>query len=103
MKPVRRRQAAERDIGVAINYYLSQTSAETANKYIDSLERAIAQIRKQPEIGSLRYSHELNISDLRTWPVKNFPYLIFYMNLPDHVAVFRVLHSRSDIPDWLQK
>ncbi|RVH02752.1 type II toxin-antitoxin system RelE/ParE family toxin, partial [Sinorhizobium meliloti] len=32
-----------------------------------------------------------------------YPYLIFYRDQPDHVDVWRVLHAKRDIPQWMQE
>ena len=52
--------------------------------------------------------HELGVADrhaegegalLRTL----VPYLVFYVERPDHIDVWRVLHSQRDIPAWMQE
>jgi toxin ParE1/3/4 len=37
------------------------------------------------------------------WPVRRFPYLIFYLETEDRVDVWRPLHNRRDIPASLQR
>jgi toxin ParE1/3/4 len=32
-----------------------------------------------------------------------YPYLLFFMELDDHIDVWRVLHGKRDIPVWLAK
>lgn len=34
--------------------------------------------------------------------VDGFPYLVFYVEQPGHLDVWRVLHARRDIPSWLR-
>lgn len=46
--------------------------------------------------------HELNLPDLRSWALSRYPYLIFHIERPDHIDVWRVLHSKRDIPAWMQ-
>jgi hypothetical protein len=36
------------------------------------------------------------------WPIRRFPYLIFYIEQPDALDVWRVLHGQRDIPAWIQ-
>jgi toxin ParE1/3/4 len=48
--------------------------------------------------GSSRFSYELGIPELRARNTSRFPYLIFYVAYSEHVDVWRVLHSRRDIP-----
>lgn len=100
MKPLVRREQADLDVQAAINWYLS-SSAEQVLPLIDALEQAYRHVEDRPGTGSTRYAHELNIPGLRFWPCKRFPYLVFYMELADHIEVWRVLHGRRDLPPTL--
>ena len=103
MKPklVIPRVQAELDIQEALNFYLEEAGAETALSFIGALEIATAHIGRHPAAGSPRYAHELSLPGLRHWPVKKFPYLLFYIEQPQHVDVWRLLHSERDIPAWM--
>ncbi|MBU6440076.1 MAG: type II toxin-antitoxin system RelE/ParE family toxin [Betaproteobacteria bacterium] len=50
-----------------------------------------------------RYAHELNLPGLRSWSLTRYPYLVFYVEQPDHVDVWRVLHGQRDISAWLHE
>jgi toxin ParE1/3/4 len=50
----------------------------------------------------MRYGHELDLPGLRSWALSRYPYLVSYVERPDHVDVWRVLHSQRDIPAWMQ-
>lgn len=102
MKPVVPRAQADRDIGEAIAYYLSEDSEQTALGFVDALEKAFAHLSRHPATGSPRYAHELSLPDLRFWPVSHYPYLIFYVERHDHIDVWRVLHGQRDIPAWMR-
>jgi toxin ParE1/3/4 len=39
---------------------------------------------------------------LRTWPLKRYPYSVFYVEQDNHIDVWRVLNSHRDIPLWLR-
>ena len=101
LKPVVPRKRAESDIDNAFSFYLKESGADIAVAFVNALEQAVAHISRQPSAGSPRYAHELDLPSLRTWPLKNFPYLIFYMELPTHIDVWRILHSHTDIPEWM--
>jgi len=45
-----------------------------------------------------RYGHELGLAGLRAWPLSHYPFLVFYLERDDLVDVWRVLHTRRDIP-----
>lgn len=101
-KPVVLRAIAARDVDAIITFYLSEGEAQAAAGFVDALERAFAVIGEQPAAGSQRYSHELDIPGLRSWPLHDYPHLVFYLEREDHVDVWRILHGQRDIPVWLQ-
>ncbi len=98
---VLRRRQAQQDVDQAVVWYLEQQSARAALGFVDALEQAIAHISEHPAAGSQRYALELNLPDLRAWPLKTYPYLIFYVVTADSIDIWRVLHNRRDIPAWL--
>ena len=71
--------------------------------FVDALEKAYGQIGRNPGTGSPRYAHELNLPGLRAWPLTRYPHLVFYVEHPDHIDVWRVLHGKQDIPTWTQE
>jgi toxin ParE1/3/4 len=101
VKPVIPRARANRDVDEAITWYLEENAAQAALGLIDALEQAYGHITRHPATGSTRYSLELNLPGLRSWPLKKYPYLVFYVERADSIDVWRVLHSQRDIPAWL--
>ena len=101
MKPLVRHERADKDVLEAVEYYL-QNAPEVTLAFIDVLEQTYRNIQHRPGAGSPRYAHELNLPDLRSWPLVNFPYLVFYMEQPEHIDVWRILHAQRDIPTWMQ-
>lgn len=102
-KPVVARVLAQQDVDAAIAYYLDQDAQQAALGFIDALQQAYAHISRHPGSASSRYAHELGIPGLYSWPLKNFPYLVFYVECDDHIDIWRVLHSMKDIPSRLQE
>lgn len=100
MKLLQRRRVADREIAEAVAHYFAESPA-IALRFVDALEQALRHIRKHPATGSPRYAHELDIPGLRCWPLKRFPYLVFYCEHADAIDIWRVLHGRRDIPAWL--
>ena len=100
-KPFVARERADADVEAAIDYCLGEDAVQAAMGFIDSLERAYAQIGSCPAIGSGRYAHELNLPGLRFWKLTPYPYLIFYVEREDSIDIWRVLHGQRDIPAWL--
>lgn len=100
-KPVVLRAKAANDTDEAITYYLEAASKRVAAGFIQELEQAYTQISRHPNIGSARYAYELNLPGLRTWPLGRYPYLIFYIETPSEIDVWRILHQQRSIPSWL--
>ena len=100
-KPVTLRAVASRDIDEIVEHYLREAGSEVAFGFIDALEQACAHLAGHPATGSLHHAHELNLPGLRYWPLERYPYCIFYIDRVDFVDVWRVLHTRRDIPSWL--
>lgn len=101
-KPVVPRERADRDIEEAVDHYSSTAGARAAVGFIDALEAAFRHIASHPATGSPRYAHELDLAGLRCWPLKRYPYLIFYVEQESLIDVWRVLHGMRDMPAWLQ-
>ena len=96
------REGANRDVEEAVAYYLREASAQAALGFIDALEHAYAHVGRHPATGSPRYAHELNLPGLRAWPLRRYPHIVFYVERPDCIDVWRVLHGQRDIPAWMQ-
>jgi toxin ParE1/3/4 len=102
-KPVLPRALALRDVDDAIGYYLKEGAAEAAIGFIDALEQAYAYLSRHPGAGSPRYAHELSLPGLRSWSLLRYPYWVFYIEHPNHIDIWRVLHTHRDIPVWMQE
>jgi toxin ParE1/3/4 len=102
-KPIIPREMALRDIDDAISHYLSENAEQAALDFIDQLEQSYSHISKYPATGSPRYAHELNLPSLQFWLVKKHSHLIFYIEHPEHIDVWRVLHGERDIPVLMQE
>lgn len=101
-KPVVPRELANRDADEAIAWYLNEGAEQAALDFIAALEKAYGDIGRHPASGSSRHAHELNLPGLRSWSLTKFPYLFFYVENPDHMDVWRVLHGERDIPAWMK-
>lgn len=100
-KAVIPRALAIRDVEAAIDYYLKEGSGKVAFAFVESLRQGYAHIGRHPSGGSTRLSHELNLPGLRSWPLQDYPYIIFYVEREECIDVWRVLHGQRDIPAWL--
>ncbi len=102
-KPVIPRVLANRDVDEAIKHCLDQDAEAAALGFIDALEQACAHIGRHAATGSPRYAHELNLPGLRFWPLTRYPHRVFYIEMDDHIDVWRVLHGERDIPVWMHQ
>jgi len=102
-KPVVPREQANRNIDEATASYPSANAEQAALGFIDAVEQAYAHISHHPATGSPRYAHELNLPRLRCWPLARDPHLVFYVERPDHIDVWRVLHGQLEIPAWMRE
>jgi toxin ParE1/3/4 len=102
VKPVVPRERANKDVDDAVGYYLKEQAEHAALGLVDAVEDAYILLSQHPAIGTSRYAHELDIPGLRSWSLPRFPYVVFYIEHDDHIDVWRVLHTRRDIPALMQ-
>jgi toxin ParE1/3/4 len=102
-RQVVQRELAQQDIDEAIAHYQAEGGAPLALRFIDALQQAFRRLGAHPSVGSLRYAYELSLEDLRAWPLRRFPFVVFYRVQPDRIDVRRVLHAQRDIPAWMQE
>lgn len=101
-KPIVLRDKAVSDVEEAVAYYAREAGGKVTLGFINALEQAYGHIARYPASGSPRLAHELDLPGLRSWPLRRYPYLLFYVDLDEHIDVWRVLHGARDIPDWLR-
>lgn len=92
------RLAARRDIRAAAIRYRQDGGPGVAERFVAAVEQAVAHLVHHPEAGSPAWQDRLQRSGLRAWPVKGFPYLIFYRLRGRQPDILRVLHTARDIP-----
>lgn len=100
-KPVIPSRRAILDVLEAAGYYEAEAGEAVADRFIAAVHAAFEAIGRVPGIGSPRYAHELGLPELRSWRLKGYPYLVFYIEHEDALDVIRVLHGARDIPATL--
>lgn len=103
MKAIIPRAQAQRDIHDIVDYYRQEAGAAIAIGFVDELQAVLNLIAAHPASGSLRYSYELALPDLRCHRLSRYPYLVFYIDQADHIDMWRVLHAKRDIPAWMDE
>lgn len=95
------RAVAQRDVEEAVAYYRDEVGPDVTLDFVESVEAAIRTLCGHPFVGSLKFAFELGIPDLRSWSLRRFPYVIFYVPDDESIDIWRVLHARRDIPAYL--
>ena len=102
-KPVAPRERARLDVEEAVDHHARAADETVALGFIDAVERAYRHIARHPGAGSPRHGHELDLAGLRSWPLKRYPYIVFYVDRENHIDVWRVPHAARDIPSWMRE
>lgn len=102
-KPVVLLPQAERDTQQAIEHYRLEGGPALAGKWVEAIESSLRHPSLNPKTGSTRYAAVLKLAGLRFWPMKRFPYLIFYVEREAQVDVWRVLLMQRDVAEWLRE
>jgi len=101
MKRLIVQRRAMRDLTDARAYYRQEAPHMVAD-FTLTVDAELLHLRRHAATGSPRYGLQLGIVGLRSWPIKRFPYVIFYTTHDDRIVVLRVLHQASDIPAHLE-
>ncbi|WP_253254128.1 type II toxin-antitoxin system RelE/ParE family toxin [Xanthomonas arboricola] len=89
------------DVDEAAAWYGEQAGLTLELAFTDALESAVTTLMQHPGVGSSRHAVLLKLQDLRVWPIKGFPYLIFYIERDTDIVIWRVLQMQRDIPMWM--
>jgi toxin ParE1/3/4 len=101
VKRIEIRGAAVRDIDSATEYYGAESTA-LAERWLDTLRRAITYVQRHPTFGSTTFAEQVSLPGIRHRPVSRFPYLVFYVESEHSIVVVRVLHERRDVVGELE-
>lgn len=96
-KPIVLRESVNADVRSAADYYAAQGGEALELRFVDALQAAFRHIAHHPASGSAWWASLLGRPALRSWPLKPFPYLVFYVERRDAIEVWRVLHNRRDV------
>jgi plasmid stabilization system protein ParE len=98
------RQAASDDVVRQFRYYLVTLNLpEIAVRFRDSVWRTVQSLRRHPQVGPHFRSSNLQIQNLRSWPVMGFEATrIYYLEEQDTIRIVRILHSKRDVKRILE-
>lgn len=102
MKPVRWRPLALQDIDAASEWYFGKGGLALELAFIEALEAATELISRHPTSGSTRHASLFPDlpTPLRFVVLKKFDrYLIYYVELSDHLEIVRVWDAARETQD----
>src|SRR5437870_4016309 len=78
--------------------YIGRDSVTAAGRFLKAAEKAMENLARMPEMGSVWDTTNPASAGLRVWPVRKFEnYLIFYRPVAEGIEIIRVLHGARDI------
>lgn len=102
MKALDIKRRALHDIEDARAYYLAEAPHMVA-AFATEVDAALLTLQRQPKAGSPRWGLASKMAGLRTWPLTQFPYMIFYFERSKQLDIVRFMHQASDIIQHLKK
>jgi toxin ParE1/3/4 len=63
---------------------------------VGAIERALQELERQPEIGSLSPGLEIGVAGMRTWRVDGFPLTFWYVERPTQIDIARLVGQHQD-------
>ena len=84
---------AELDIDQAYDHYKS-VHQPIAARFREELLKAVALVQEHPAMFAVVHR------DIRRAQVRRFPYGVFYVTRPDHIAVLGVFHAARSPETW---
>lgn len=95
------RSVAQTDVETTVEWYLAEAGPQVAAGFVDALEAAVEHLCAHPFTGPLRFAFELEVPELRTWPLRTYPYVIVYIVADGSIDIWRVVQARRDMPQFL--
>lgn len=97
--PVIIAQRAEQDMMLQYGWYAEQAHLEVAERYLMSVDRTIALISEQPDLGMIRHFQSGELQGIRSIQLQGAfgKHLIFY-RATDVLSVERIIHGARDLP-----
>ncbi|MGD1872956.1 MAG: type II toxin-antitoxin system RelE/ParE family toxin [Mastigocoleus sp.] len=84
--------------------YIAQNNTDAALKFFDVTRNTIANLAKNPGLGSVYSVNSPRLQGLRKWGIKGFEKnLIFYLQSEELLTVVRIIHASRDIPTILEE
>ena len=97
MKPVRVHSAARRELAEAMAWY-DDRCAGLGLDLLAEFQKAVARLQRQPGLCP-RYKR----TDFRKQRMERFPYISFFLELPDHFWIAAIAHGARQPDYWKER
>jgi toxin ParE1/3/4 len=88
---------AQAELDAAAQWY-GERKKGLGTEFLDAVAEAIARIQKYPKVFPL-----FRDTEIRKYPMKRFPYLIFFEEFHAHIAVYAFAHAKRKPGYWLSR
>jgi len=90
------RAAARSDMAEAVAWYDSRRVG-LGEEFLNAVAQSFARIETSPE--HFRFA----VDDIRMAVVRHFPYVVYFVVLPQHVSVIAVVHGHRNPTVWQRR
>jgi toxin ParE1/3/4 len=97
VKPVQFHSAATAELEEAIAFY-EQRRSGLGHALLHAVERAVSLIQEFPRIGA-----PYKRTDYRHYGLGRFPYILFYLEMPEAIWIAAVAHGRRRPGYWRRR
>lgn len=90
------RAEAASDLSEAFQWY-EERSTGLGFEFLRAVRIVLAAIERNPS------QYPIALDDIRKAPLRRFPYVVYYVDLAEHISVIAVMHSRQHPRRWQQR
>jgi plasmid stabilization system protein ParE len=94
---VRLRPIAKRDLKEAAAWY-RERNEEAAHRFMHEVSRTLDFLEQFPLSGG--FVPGVDDAEIRQSPVRNFPYHVVFIRLPDRISALAIAHNRRQPGYW---
>ncbi len=103
-KRLRLEQEAEEDLEAGVLYYRDEAGEEVALRFIAAVEDSFSLLREHPEAGrKYETAPSSRLREIHAWPLRVFPYIIFYELTDTEILVLGIIEGYQDLPEIFRK
>ena len=97
-------EEAETDLRAAARHY-AEIDPELAERFIAGVESLLELVSTQPEMGRnyADVATRTELANVQWFPLRDFPYLVFWSHDSEQVSVWAVAEAHQDLPAILRK